>query len=109
MKDIEKIRLKNNHNTINILRLAFKFYPEDSRELLIKVNEGDAKISNLLNQLTLSTSQNYLSLLDKLEMLRRENNSPWMELYELARLGDEKEYNILKDKADNYCKSINKL
>ena len=108
-KDIEKIRLKNNTNTINILRLAFKYYPKESKDLLIEVNKGDSKISCLLNELTSKEGREYGLILDDLEVLRAQNNKPWMKMYELANKGNTKEYNKLQAKADNYSEQINKL
>jgi hypothetical protein len=86
---IEQDRLKNNKNTIDILRLAFKFYPKESREFMIKVNEWDGKISKLLNEFTLDDRRTDELILDDLERLRAENNSNWMELYKLADVASE--------------------
>ena len=49
---ITDLREKNNKNTVDILRLAFTYYPKEAKNLLIKVNEGDGKISKLLEELT---------------------------------------------------------
>ena len=91
---IEKIRLKNNTNTINILRLSFKNNPEESRKVLIKINEWDDKISKLLKELTLLTRRDYNLILNDLEVLRAENNKFWMELMKIASLTQD-EYNEL--------------
>ena len=88
---IEKIRLKNNTNTINILRLAFKYYPTESKDLLIEVNKGDGKISCLLEELTSKKGRDYELILDDLEVLRAQNNKPWKKMYELANKGNVKE------------------
>tara|TARA_Y100000592_G_C5469955_1_gene318866 strand:+ start:1075 stop:1419 length:345 start_codon:yes stop_codon:yes gene_type:complete len=105
---IEKIRLKNNTNTINILRLSFKNNPEESRKVLIKINEWDDKISKLLKELTLLTRRDYNLILNDLEVLRAENNKFWMELMKIASLTQD-EYNELKLKADKYSNQISKL
>lgn len=105
---IEKIRLKNNTNTINILRLSFKNNPEESRKILIKINEWDDKISKLLKELTLLTRRDYNLILNDLEVLRAENNKFWMELMKIASLTQD-EYNELKLKADKYSNQISKL
>jgi hypothetical protein len=86
---IKDLREKNNKNTVDILRLAFKFFPTEAKKLLVKVNEGDNKISKLLEELTL---ENYNQILDNLEELRRKNNVHWIELMKLADHGNSAEY-----------------
>ena len=49
---IEKIRSKNNVNWMNILRLAFKLDPNQSKKIMQKINYDDKKISQLLNKLS---------------------------------------------------------
>lgn len=49
--EIQSIRSKNNVNWMDILRLAFKHAPEESRALMLRVNEQDGKISDLLKEL----------------------------------------------------------
>jgi|TARA_Y100000034_G_C6797137_1_gene357396 hypothetical protein len=100
---IENIRLKSNKNTMDILRLAFKFYPNESREIMIKVNKWDGKISKLLNEFTIDGRREDELILNDLEKLRGENNKHWMKLYKLADLGDAKEYKKLKDIAKKLC------
>ena len=102
---IEEIRLKSNKNTMDIIRLAFKFYPKESRDFMIKVNEWDGKISKLLNEFTMDGRREDKLILNDLEKLRAENNSNWMELYKLADAGSSKEYKKLKDKAKNLWKN----
>ena len=51
IKQIEKIRSKNNVNWMNILRLAFKLDPKSASKIMKKINYDDKKISNLLNKL----------------------------------------------------------
>ena len=51
IKQIEKIRSKNNVNWMNILRLAFKLDPKGASKIMKKINYDDKKISNLLNKL----------------------------------------------------------
>lgn len=50
--EIEKIRSKNNVNWMDILRVAFKHAPEDSRKIMAKINKDDNRISELLEQLS---------------------------------------------------------
>ncbi len=52
IKQIEKIRSKNNVNWMNILRLAFKLDPKNAAKIMRKINYDDKKISNLLNKLS---------------------------------------------------------
>ncbi len=98
---IENIRLKSNKNTMDILRLAFKFYPNESREIMIKVNKWDGKISKLLNEFTFDERRDDGLILNDLERLRAENNSNWMELYKLADSGSSEEYKKLKEESKN--------
>ena len=49
---IEKIRSKNNINWMNILRLAFKYSPDEAREIVKKINLDDTEISFLLKKLS---------------------------------------------------------
>ena len=50
--EVEKIRTRNNVNWMDILRLAFREKPEEARILMGKVNEYDAKIAELLRELS---------------------------------------------------------
>ena len=52
IKQIEKIRSKNNVNWMNILRLAFKLDPKSASKIMKKINYDDKKISSLLNKLS---------------------------------------------------------
>ena len=108
LNKINEFRLKNNSNTINILRLATKHFPEESKRLLIEVNHGDAKISKLLKELEAGARQ-AADIIDDLEELRAKNNGPWMKLYELAQTANQNEYLKLKSKADEYSGTINQL
>ena len=49
---IEKIRSKNNINWMNILRLAFKYSPDEAKEIVKKINLNDTEISFLLKKLS---------------------------------------------------------
>ena len=49
--EVENIRTKNNVNWMDILRLAFKYAPEEARTLMGRVNEYDGRISALLTEL----------------------------------------------------------
>ena len=50
--EIESVRSTNNINWMNILRLAFKYAPEEARELTKQINDQDQKISVLLEKLS---------------------------------------------------------
>ena len=52
IKQIEKIRSKNNVNWMNILRIAFKLDSKNASKIMRKINYDDKKISNLLNKLS---------------------------------------------------------
>ena len=49
---IEKVRSKNNINWMNILRLAFKYAPEEAREIVSKINSDDQRIGELIKKLS---------------------------------------------------------
>ena len=51
IREIEKVRSKNNKNWMDIMRLAFKFAPKQASALVKKINEHDKKISDLLKKL----------------------------------------------------------
>ena len=101
--------MKNNTNTIRILKLSFKYFPEESRKLLCEVNAGDQKISTLLSELARPDSRDFNSILNDLEDLRAKNNEPWMKLFSLAKKGDSIEYKNLKQLAKEYSEQINLL
>lgn len=50
--EIEKVRSINNVNWMDVLRLAFKSNPSDSRKLMKKINTQDNKISELFEKLS---------------------------------------------------------
>tara|TARA_Y100000741_G_C18220877_1_gene545805 strand:- start:535 stop:741 length:207 start_codon:yes stop_codon:yes gene_type:complete len=52
INQIEKIRGKNNINWMNILRIAIKNSPEETKNLMLKINNQDNKISTLLKKLS---------------------------------------------------------
>ena len=54
INQISKARKKNNINWMNILRLALKYNPKETKKLLKKINSFDKKISNEVNSLTKS-------------------------------------------------------
>jgi hypothetical protein len=49
---IEEIRSNNNINWMNILRLGFKYAPNEARDIVSKINVDDQRISNLLKKLS---------------------------------------------------------
>ena len=110
LNKIESVRLKNNTNTLNILRLSFKFYPDEARQIMYDVNKWDRKIAELLDEMTKYVKRrDYELILDDLEKLRGENNANWMKLYELAHKGSSEEYERLLKKESEYSKQISKL
>jgi methionyl-tRNA formyltransferase len=52
ISEIENVRSRNNVNWMDILRLAFKYAPDEARLIISKINSDDGKISNLLNKLS---------------------------------------------------------
>jgi len=50
--EIEKIRSNNNINWMNILRLSFKYAPDEARSIVSKINSDDKRISDLLKKLS---------------------------------------------------------
>jgi len=52
INEIEKIRNKNNVNWMDILRLSFKYAPDEARQIMSKINNDDNQISELLKQLS---------------------------------------------------------
>ena len=48
---VEAVRTKNNKNWMDILRVAFKYSPEESRPILVEINKSDGEISRLLDKL----------------------------------------------------------
>lgn len=48
---IEKIRSKNNSNWMDILRLAFKYSPQEASKIMVQINNKDKQISNWLSKL----------------------------------------------------------
>ena len=49
---IEKVRMSNNVNWMDVLRLAFNHAPEEAKNLVKKINKSDTEISSLLKELT---------------------------------------------------------
>tara|TARA_X000001036_G_scaffold437448_2_gene482799 strand:+ start:483 stop:668 length:186 start_codon:yes stop_codon:yes gene_type:complete len=49
---IEEIRSKNNINWMNVMRLAFKYAPDEARDLVSKINSDDQRIGDLLKKLS---------------------------------------------------------
>ena len=48
---IEEVRSKNNVNWMDLLRLALKHAPEQTKDLIKKIKKSDNEISNLLGKL----------------------------------------------------------
>ena len=52
INEIEKIRKDNNRNWMNLLRIALKNSPIESKSVLKKINTNDKKISKLFSKLS---------------------------------------------------------
>lgn len=48
---IEKVRKKNNVNWMNLLRIGFKYAPEETKKTMNKIYSDDVKIAKLLKEL----------------------------------------------------------
>ena len=48
---IQKIRSRNNTNWMDLLKLAFKYDPKNSSEIMSKIYKDDQKISKLVKKL----------------------------------------------------------
>ena len=51
--EIEKIRTRNNVNWMDVLRLAFRYAPDEAKKLMKKINQEDNRISELFKQLSI--------------------------------------------------------
>jgi hypothetical protein len=49
---IENVRKKNNKNWMDILRIAFKYAPNEAAKVLAEIYKEDKKLNSLANQLT---------------------------------------------------------
>lgn len=49
--EIGKVRNRNNVNWMDVLRLAFRYAPDEARALMKKINREDEKVSSLLKKL----------------------------------------------------------
>ena len=52
INQIQNVRSKNNKYWMDVLRLAFKYAPNQASELMKKVNSNDQKISKLVKKLS---------------------------------------------------------
>jgi len=52
IREIERARSKNNKNWMDLLRLACKYAPSESKSVLMKINKNDQKISKLLKRIS---------------------------------------------------------
>jgi hypothetical protein len=50
--EVERVRTRNNVNWMDVLRLAFRYAPDEARELMKKINQEDDRISALFKQLS---------------------------------------------------------
>ena len=49
---IENVRKKNNKNWMDILRIAFKYAPNEAAKVLAEIYKEDKKLNSLAKQLT---------------------------------------------------------
>jgi hypothetical protein len=49
---IENVRKKNNKNWMDILRIAFRYAPNDAAKVLAEIYKEDKKLNSLAKQLT---------------------------------------------------------
>ena len=49
---IQKIRTKNNVNWMNILRVAMKYAPKQTKKIVKSININDKKIGSLISKLS---------------------------------------------------------
>ena len=52
INEIQKIRTKNNVNWMNILGVAMKFAPNQTKKIVKSINTNDKKISSLISKLS---------------------------------------------------------
>ncbi len=52
VNEIQKVRATNNKNWMNILKVAIKFAPKETQNIMKKINNDDKKISKLVSKLT---------------------------------------------------------
>ncbi|RVV98975.1 hypothetical protein EKE94_08830 [Mesobaculum littorinae] len=50
--EIEAVRTRNNHNWMDILRLAFRHAPDEAAGILAEIYKEDKAISDLAKKLT---------------------------------------------------------
>lgn len=48
---IEEVRSKNNIQWMNIVRIAMKYAPEETKRVLREININDRKVTDLLGEL----------------------------------------------------------
>lgn len=48
---IEKVRKKNNINWMNLMKIAFKFAPQEAKKCIKKISKQDKEINKLLEKL----------------------------------------------------------
>lgn len=48
---IEKVRKKNNINWMNLMKIAFKFAPQEAKKCIKEISKQDKEINKLLEKL----------------------------------------------------------
>ena len=52
INEIEDIRANNNNNWMDLMRLAFEHAPEESRNILTRIETADGEVTKLLEELS---------------------------------------------------------
>lgn len=52
ISEVEQIRILNNRQWMNLVRLALWHAPKETKEVLRKINDNDAKIGDLLRKVS---------------------------------------------------------
>lgn len=52
--EVERIRMRNNHLWINLMRLALKYAPGQAKCILSEINHNDAAVTALLKEVASS-------------------------------------------------------
>ena len=52
INDIQKVRSKNNGNWMDLLRIAFKYSPDEAAKVMTRIYNDDQKISRLAKKLS---------------------------------------------------------
>tara|TARA_B100001121_G_C18607072_1_gene582421 strand:- start:932 stop:1123 length:192 start_codon:yes stop_codon:yes gene_type:complete len=51
INEIKKVRSHNNVNWMNLMKIAFKYAPQEAKKCLKQIDKKDKKINNLIKKL----------------------------------------------------------